>query len=79
MHSADLRKHFLVVPSEKMSLYLKAGGRYALPLVPRSRITCSTCHNPHQEGVIFPGPAAAGADSLHRLRDENICMGCHNV
>jgi predicted CXXCH cytochrome family protein len=79
MHSADLRKHFLAVPSEKMSLYLKTGGKYALPLVPRSRITCSTCHNPHQEGVIFPGPAAAGADSPHRLRDQNICMGCHNV
>jgi hypothetical protein len=34
-----------------------------LPIVPRERITCSTCHNPHQTGVIQREAAAKGADT----------------
>jgi cytochrome c peroxidase len=52
---------------------------YALPLVPRDRITCSTCHNPHQEGVLMSGPAAAGTGAVHRLRSAAICEGCHKL
>ena len=82
MHGGFLDKHFLVTPSEE---FLKSMNRpavqenFTLPLVPRGRITCSTCHNPHQQGIISYGPAAAGADSLHRLRSNNICAACHNT
>lgn len=81
MHSESLNRHFLKVPSEKVLANMsrpQIAQRYSLPLVPRDRLTCSTCHNPHQEGIISPGPAASGADSEHRLRDEEICEGCHN-
>lgn len=79
-HADYFRKHFLKVPSPEMRTYMERPEiqeKYSLPLVPRERITCSTCHNPHQQGVIAYGPSAAGADSLHRLRDDNICAGCH--
>jgi hypothetical protein len=80
MHGDVIEKHFLVAPSDDFLATMKkavAGGKFNLPLVPRKRITCTTCHNPHQRGVIPLGPAAAGADSLHRLRDANVCAGCH--
>ncbi len=50
-----------------------------LPLY-RSRITCATCHNPHQKGVIRIEAAAKGADFPFRLRLGDsflICRGCH--
>lgn len=51
----------------------------ALPLARDGVITCSTCHNPHQDGVITRSAAAAGADRTRRLRmpKEQICGGCH--
>ncbi|MGZ3614963.1 MAG: hypothetical protein ACXU9X_13835, partial [Thermodesulfobacteriota bacterium] len=52
-----------------------------IPLIPRQRITCSTCHNPHQEGVIMYQPSAKGADSPSRLRlpAPSLCLVCHIV
>jgi predicted CXXCH cytochrome family protein len=81
-HGEFFEKHFLVTPSNEMRVYMnrpEVQDKYTLPLVPRGRITCSTCHNPHQEGIISFDPAAAGADSLHRLRDGYICAGCHKM
>ena len=48
-----------------------------LPMVPRERITCSTCHNPHQQGVIQHEAAAKGADRKSRLRLPSLCVACH--
>lgn len=48
-----------------------------LPMVPRGRITCSTCHNPHQERVIQHEAAAKGADRKGRLRLPSLCVACH--
>jgi hypothetical protein len=50
-----------------------------LPLLNRDRITCSTCHNPHQRGIIQNPIAAAGADAYAKLRlpKKEICYGCH--
>jgi predicted CXXCH cytochrome family protein len=82
MHSPALNRHFLKVPSKKVQERMDqfgADGTYTLPLVPRGRITCSTCHNPHEEGVLLPGPPAAGAGAVHRLRDEQLCQGCHRI
>jgi len=81
MHAETLNRHLFKVPSAAVLSSInrpEIAARYTLPLVPRGRITCSTCHNPHEVGIIAPGPAAAGADSLHRLRDDDICQGCHN-
>jgi hypothetical protein len=50
-----------------------------LPLDPDGKITCSTCHNPHQKGVIpdkRAGAKGAGEKFRHRLTD-NMCVRCH--
>lgn len=50
-----------------------------LPLDSDGNITCSTCHNPHQKGVIPDkrvGAKGAGEKFRHRLKD-NMCVKCH--
>jgi predicted CXXCH cytochrome family protein len=82
MPGTFIDKHFLVTPTYKAIAYMnrpEVQKKFTLPRIPRGRITCSTCHNPHQEGIIVFPPAAAGADSLHKLRDINICDGCHDM
>ncbi|NOZ68334.1 MAG: hypothetical protein GXP46_03625 [Deferribacteres bacterium] len=53
-----------------------------LPLDYEGKITCPTCHNPHERGVIPTNkPGAKGASEKYRLRlsKENlqICIACH--
>lgn len=75
-------RHFLVTPSkETMRTMGETEARLLviLPLVPRNRITCSTCHNPHQKGVIQHEAAAKGADALYGLRLPSICFACHRM
>jgi predicted CXXCH cytochrome family protein len=77
------KTHFLKKPSVEMGNYIKEKEQLMLvtiPLVPRDRITCSTCHNPHQKGVILYGPSASGADQEYRLRlpEGKLCTVCHN-
>lgn len=52
-----------------------------LPLSIDGRLTCSTCHNPHQEGVILNFAAKAGADAHRRLRmpKDQLCSACHQI
>jgi predicted CXXCH cytochrome family protein len=72
--------HFLVSPSAKTLDAMheaEEGDLVILPLVPRGRITCSTCHNPHQQGVIQHAAAAKGADAKGRLRLPSLCQACH--
>ncbi len=76
--------HFLVKPSAATRSHMKKASRQTgvvFPLLTRDRITCSTCHNPHQQGVMPYGPARDGADSHDRLRlpPETICSGCHPI
>ncbi len=50
-----------------------------LPLDFDRSITCVTCHNPHEKGLV-KGPAAVGADERARLRlttFNEICTPCH--
>lgn len=82
MSSPHIRLHFNMVPSEKAKTKIKAFEKkykVIFPLVTRGRITCATCHNPHQKGVLVDERAMAGADSQYRLRVEKtlLCYGCH--
>ena len=75
-------KHFLVTPSANTLENMREAEenyKVILPIVPRWRITCSTCHNPHQSGVIRREPAAKGADAKARLRLPDLCNACHKV
>lgn len=73
--------HYLVRPSMKHMDRIKlteASLNVAIPLIPRGRITCSTCHNPHQAGVIQNKAAAKGANAKGKVRlPENPCSPCH--
>lgn len=76
------REHFLVKPSERTLREMKKTEEeqlVILPLVPRGRITCSTCHNPHQEGIILRASAAKGADARYGLRVQSMCLACHKI
>lgn len=75
-------KHFLVEPSTQTLHNIRETEErllIILPLVPRGRITCSTCHNPHQKGVIQHEAAAKGADAYAKLRLPSICFACHRI
>jgi hypothetical protein len=56
----------------------------SIPLDEAGRITCSSCHNPHEKGLLPGGnPRAVGADAKqaanHRLRipQGSVCVACH--
>lgn len=75
-------QHLLVKPSFEMLRTLAKNEKemdVLLPLVPRDRVTCSTCHNPHQKGVIRREAAAKGADSPDKIRlpSPRLCFACH--
>ena len=77
-----LNEHILMKPLPNMLRYLEQNEQklnVTIPLVPRDRITCSTCHNPHQKGVITYEPSAKGADAPGRLRldAQTLCIACH--
>lgn len=81
MPGTFLDKHFLVTPSGKTLSYMQESEdrmKIILPLVPRGRITCSTCHNPHQKGLLSFIEAAKGADAPKKLRTSDMCSACHN-
>ena len=52
-----------------------------LPLAKDGKMTCITCHNPHEKGVIAADkPSAKGADSKYRERLPGIlCIECHQM
>jgi cytochrome c peroxidase len=50
-----------------------------LPLSAEGNITCATCHNPHEKGVIPDRRLGARGASLtrrHRLQHD-MCIKCH--
>jgi hypothetical protein len=82
MPGSFLQKHFLKSLTYEMLHYTKRPDvqeKFILPLGSGGRITCSTCHNPHQKGVIAYEPAAAGADSPNKIRNANLCEACHKM
>jgi len=84
MAQPTLNRHILMKPSANMLRDIEQYEqemKVTIPLVPRERITCSTCHNPHEKGVIIYGPSAKGADEPQRLRLQSpaICLVCHKM
>jgi hypothetical protein len=58
---------------------MQAEFNIVLPLDRNGRVTCATCHNPHEKGLIpdqRAGARGAGAAHRHRLQD-NMCIKCH--
>ncbi len=81
-HPANI-SHF-VRPSEKMykkMLEIQIYNNIILPLDYEGKLTCITCHNPHERGVIPDYRSSAkGAGSKHRHRlPEILCKSCHDM
>jgi hypothetical protein len=72
----------LVEPSREISRAIETAGERIevnLPLF-NDMITCATCHNPHQGGVIEIEASASGSHEEKRLRLKAgrwQCIGCH--
>jgi len=74
------------LPFERLLEYARTARRTprSIPLDEGGRITCYSCHNPHERGLL-PGrnPRAVGAEPKHatnhrvRSRDGTLCVVCH--
>ena len=76
--------HMGIIPSADGLKKIKAvEAKYhtRLPLDENGKMTCITCHNPHEKGVIpesSPGAKGAGNPHRHRL-PETLCQECHQM
>lgn len=81
-HSGNF--NHLIKPSDKGLARMKEMEKkfdIILPLDENGKMTCITCHNPHQKGVIPAERAGAkGADSKFRHRlPGKLCLECHQI
>ncbi len=77
LHVRHLRKPTLEVVQRMKEM--QAQYKIVLPLDQDGKVTCVTCHNPHQKGLIpdqRAGATGAGAVHRHRLAG-NLCIKCH--
>ena len=82
MAGSFLSQHFHAKPKRSTrSAIMDTENRLGieLPLARDGMLTCSTCHNPHQAGVLSRTAVQAGADAPKRLRlaAKSICEACH--
>jgi len=82
MAGSFLNNHFHVKPKKPTKTALADTENrlgIVLPLARDGMLTCSTCHNPHQTGVLTRTAVQAGADAPKRLRiaAASICGACH--
>ncbi len=82
-HSGNF-DHIGVKPSPKALKIMDAMKKQyhiILPLAEDGTMTCITCHNPHEKGVIPENkPSATGADSKYRHRlPGKMCFACHQI
>lgn len=92
--TADMRWHMSAYEMQstmrlsfpQLLKYARATKRAArsMPLDDQGRITCFTCHNPHETGLLpARNPRSVGAEPKqavnHRLRvhQGNMCVACH--
>ena len=75
------------LPTKQLTAYVRAARREprSIPLDEQGRVTCATCHNPHEEGLLSKGSdRSVGAEpkqaSNHRLRAPKgqVCLACHD-
>jgi hypothetical protein len=81
-NNKSLHASHIVKPSAKVLARIKQAQEEfstILPLDADGKVTCVTCHNPHEKGVIPPEkPAAKGAGETFRHRTPgNMCIACH--
>ena len=82
-HSGN-HDHMKNVPSAegvKRIKLVEAKFHTRLPLNENGKMTCITCHNPHEKGIIpesSPGAKGAGSKYRHRLPG-NLCKECHQM
>jgi hypothetical protein len=77
LHARHLRKPGPEVLARMQEMQEKFD--IVLPLDRNGQVTCATCHNPHQKGLIpdrRAGAKGAGAPHRHRLAG-NMCIKCH--
>jgi hypothetical protein len=82
-HPGDF-DHMAKAPSAKALAYMSVMEKtygIILPLAKDGKMTCITCHNPHEKGVIAADKASAkGAGSKYRTRLPKIlCIECHQM
>jgi hypothetical protein len=88
MLACEIQEQY-VVPMGELQRYMKNVRRLprSMPIDPKTRmVTCNTCHNPHERGVLAPeSPLARGAETdavrNYRLRmpADEICQCCHRI
>ncbi|MBA4366230.1 MAG: hypothetical protein C0403_01140 [Desulfobacterium sp.] len=79
LHDKHIRK-----PSPEVATKIKQTEKQfniILPLTADGKLTCATCHNPHEEGLIPADRASAkGASKKYRHRlPGNLCIKCHEM
>lgn len=79
LHARHLRRPSPAVLARMKQMEVEFG--IVLPLNGDGKITCATCHNPHEKGVIpVERAGATGADKEHRHRlPGNMCIKCHQM
>lgn len=72
----------LVKPSVIMLQYMQNKAKYTdlTPLLDpvTGKVTCATCHDPHEQGVIKSRVVKTGKPPSKRLRTKTICLNCHD-
>jgi len=74
------------LPLKQLLEYVRAAKRVprSIPLDEGSRITCYSCHNPHEKGLLPNwNPRSIGSEPKHaanhrlRAREGQLCIACH--
>jgi hypothetical protein len=74
------------LPFPQLLRYVRTAKRTprSIPLDEEGRITCYSCHNPHEKGLLPSGnPRSVGAEpkqvANHRVRSREgkLCAACH--
>jgi cytochrome c553 len=74
------------LPLTQLVEYVRAAkrGPRSIPLDENARITCYSCHNPHEKGLLPNwNPRSLGAEPKHavnhrlRAREGQLCIACH--
>jgi hypothetical protein len=84
--SAYELKPQMKLPLKRLLEYVRAAKRAprSIPLDQDGRITCYTCHNPHEKGLLPSwNPRSIGSEPKHavnyrlRAREGQVCIACH--